>query len=177
MRFGGGQFLPARAQMQGAIPIRGADDRRHPSACGMGEAQRRRQNGLHQEQGRDQAREEGGGAFHGRVLNPVGGGCQGFWAESCARWVLPSAACAKLVRLRLTFRAGSSSDAEGFKTVRVFAQLTTITNTTRRNVCSPLPAGIDQEQLDLSETADHWAKNDALVQIVEALRLVGDFGL
>jgi hypothetical protein len=42
----------------------------------MGQAQRRREHGLHHEQGRDQACEEGGGAFHGRVLNPLGGGCQ-----------------------------------------------------------------------------------------------------
>jgi hypothetical protein len=77
MRFGGGQFLAARAQMHGAIPIRGADDRLHPRICRMGQAQRRREDGLHHQQGRDQAREEGGGAFHGVVLNPVGGGCQG----------------------------------------------------------------------------------------------------
>jgi hypothetical protein len=31
----------------------------------MGQAQRRREDGLHQQQGRDQAREKGGGAFHG----------------------------------------------------------------------------------------------------------------
>lgn len=78
MRFRGGQFLSARAQMHGAIPIRGADDRRHARACRMGEAKRRREHGLHQEQSRDQAREEGGGVLHRRVLNPLGGGCQGF---------------------------------------------------------------------------------------------------
>ena len=76
MRFGGGQFLPVCAQMHGAIPIRGADDRRHPSACRVGKAKRRREDGLHQEKGRNQAREEGGGAFHGKRLNPVRGGCQ-----------------------------------------------------------------------------------------------------
>jgi hypothetical protein len=43
----------------------------------MGQAQRRREDGLHKQQGRDQAREEGGGVFHGVVLNPAGGGCQG----------------------------------------------------------------------------------------------------
>jgi hypothetical protein len=43
----------------------------------MGKTERRRQQGLHQQQGSDQAREEGGGAFHGIVLNPAGGGCQG----------------------------------------------------------------------------------------------------
>ena len=77
MRFVGGQFLPVCAQMHCAIPIRGADHRRHPRTCRMGKAQRRREDGLHQQQGRDQAREEGGGAFHGVVLNPAGGGCQG----------------------------------------------------------------------------------------------------
>jgi hypothetical protein len=29
----------------------------------------------------------------------------------------------------------------------------------------------------MNEIADHWAKNDALAQSVEALRHVGDFGL
>jgi hypothetical protein len=43
----------------------------------MGKAKRRRKHGLHQEQCRNQAREEGGGAFHGIVLNAVGGRCQG----------------------------------------------------------------------------------------------------
>jgi len=57
MRFGGGQFLTTRPQMHGAIPIRGANDRRHPSACRMGKAQRRRKHGLHQQKCRDQARE------------------------------------------------------------------------------------------------------------------------
>ena len=76
MGFRGGQFLTIRPQMHGAIPIRGADDRSHPRIAGMGKAKRWRQYGLHQEQCRNQAREEGGGAFHGRVLNPVGGGCQ-----------------------------------------------------------------------------------------------------
>lgn len=76
MGFGRGQFFPVWPQMHGAIPIRGTDDRRHPRIAGMGKAKRWRQYGLHQEQGRDQACEEGGGAFHGRVLNPVGGGCQ-----------------------------------------------------------------------------------------------------
>jgi hypothetical protein len=76
MRFGGRQFLAIGAQMHGAIPIRGADDRRQPRNCHMGQAQRRREDGLHQQQGRDQAREKGGGTFHGVVLNPVGGGCQ-----------------------------------------------------------------------------------------------------
>jgi hypothetical protein len=76
MRFRGGQFLPVCAQMHGAIPIRGADDRRHPCICHMGQAKGRREDGLHQEQGRNQAREEGGGVLHGRVLNPLGGGCQ-----------------------------------------------------------------------------------------------------
>lgn len=76
--FGRWHFLTVGAQMHGAIPIRGADHRRHPSICGMGQAKRRRKHGLHQEQGRDQAREEGGGAFHEGLLNPVGGGCQGF---------------------------------------------------------------------------------------------------
>jgi hypothetical protein len=42
----------------------------------MGQAKRRREDGLHQQQGRDQAREEGGGVFHGKRLNPVRGGCQ-----------------------------------------------------------------------------------------------------
>ena len=77
MRFGGGQFLPVCAQMHGAIPIRGANDRRHPSTCRVGQAKGRREDGLHQQKCRDQAREEGGGAFHGVVLNPAGGGCQG----------------------------------------------------------------------------------------------------
>jgi hypothetical protein len=43
----------------------------------MGQAQRRREDGLHKQQGRDQARNKGGGVCHGVVLNPVGGGCQG----------------------------------------------------------------------------------------------------
>jgi hypothetical protein len=77
MRFGGWQFLALGAQMHHAIPIRGADDRRQPRICRMGQAQRRREDGLHQQQGCDQAREEGGGAFHGVVLNPADGGCQG----------------------------------------------------------------------------------------------------
>ena len=77
MGFGRGQFLPTRPQMHGAIPIRGTDDRRHPRIAGMGKAKRWRQYGLHQEQCRNQAREEGGGAFHRIVFNPVGGGCQG----------------------------------------------------------------------------------------------------
>ena len=77
MGFGRGQFFPARAEMHGAIPIWGADDRSHPSTCRMGEAKRRREDGLHKQQGRDQAREEGGGAFHEHMLNLVGGGCQG----------------------------------------------------------------------------------------------------
>ena len=77
MRFGGGQFLPVCAQMHGAIPIRGANHRRHPSTCRMGKAQRRRKHGLHQQKCRDEAHEEGGGAFHGVVLNPAGGECQG----------------------------------------------------------------------------------------------------
>ena len=77
MRFGGGQFLTTRPQMHGAIPIRGADHRRHARACRMGKAKRRRKHGLHQQKCRDLAREEGGGAFHGVVLNPAGGGCQG----------------------------------------------------------------------------------------------------
>ena len=76
MRFGGGQFIPVCAQMHGAIPIRGANHRRQPRICHMGKAKRRREDGLHQEQGRNQAREEGGGAFHGKRLNPAGVGCQ-----------------------------------------------------------------------------------------------------
>ena len=78
MRFRGRQFLAIGAQMHGAIPIRGADDRRQPRICHMGQAERWRQYGLHQEQSGDQAREEGGGAFHGKRLNLVRGGCQGF---------------------------------------------------------------------------------------------------
>ena len=77
MRFRGRQFLAIGAKMHGALPIRGADDRRQPRICHMGQAQRRREDGLHQEQCRNQAREEGGGAFHGVVLNPAGVGCQG----------------------------------------------------------------------------------------------------
>ena len=77
MGFGRGQFFPVWTQMHDAIPIRGANDRRHARACRMGKAQRRRKHGLHQQKCRDQAREEGGGAFHGVVLNPAGGGCQG----------------------------------------------------------------------------------------------------
>ena len=75
MRFWGRQFLPVCAQMHGAIPIRGADDRRHPRICHMGQAERRREDGLHQEQCRDQAHEEGGGAFHGKQLNPARATC------------------------------------------------------------------------------------------------------
>ena len=82
MRFGGGQFLPVCAQMHGAIPIRGANDRRHPRIAGMGKAKRWRQYGLHQEQCRDQAREEGGGAFHEHMLNLAGGGCQACWVSA-----------------------------------------------------------------------------------------------
>ena len=91
MRFGGGQFLPAWAQMHRAIPIRGADDRRQPSTCDMGKAKRRRKHGLHQEQCRDQAREEGGGAFHGTRLNTAGEGCQGGAREGGAArgWAKP----------------------------------------------------------------------------------------
>jgi hypothetical protein len=77
MGFGRGQFLPTRPQMHGAIPIRGTDDRRHPRIAGMGKAKRWRQYGLHQEQCRNQAREEGGGAFHEHMLNLVASGCQG----------------------------------------------------------------------------------------------------
>ena len=77
MGFGRGQFLPAWAQMHGAIPIRGTDDRRHPRACRMGKAKRRSKHGLHQEQCRSQAREKGGGAFHEHMLNLVASGCQG----------------------------------------------------------------------------------------------------
>ena len=73
MRFRGRQFLAIGAQMHRAIPIWGADDRRHPRICHMGQAQRWREDGLHQQQCRDQAREEGGGVIHGVVLNPVGG--------------------------------------------------------------------------------------------------------
>ena len=76
MRFRGGQFIPVCAQMHGAIPIWGADDRRQPRICHMGQAKRRREDGLHKQQDRDQAREEGGGVFHGKRLNPTGGGCQ-----------------------------------------------------------------------------------------------------
>lgn len=81
MRFWGGQFLPVCAQMHGAIPIRGANHRRHPRICHMGQAKGRREDGLHQEQGRNQAREEGGGVFHGKRLNPAGVGCQVFLAD------------------------------------------------------------------------------------------------
>ena len=77
MGFRGGQFFPTRPQMHGAIPIRGADDCLHPRACRMGKAKRWRQYGLHQEQCRNQAREEGGGAFHELMLNLVASGCQG----------------------------------------------------------------------------------------------------
>lgn len=77
MGFGRGQFFPVWPQMHGAIPIRGTDDRRHPRIAGMGKAKRWRQYGLHQEQCRNQAREEGGGAFHEHMLNLVASGCQG----------------------------------------------------------------------------------------------------
>jgi len=77
MGFGRGQFFPTRPHMHVAIPIRGADDRSHPRIAGMGKAKRRRQYGLHQEQCRDEAHDEGGGAFHEHTLNLVASGCQG----------------------------------------------------------------------------------------------------
>jgi hypothetical protein len=81
MRFRGRQFLALGAQMHRAIPIRGADDRLHPRICRMGQAQRRREDGLHQEQGCDQAREEGGGAFHKKRHNLTRPTCQAFRAD------------------------------------------------------------------------------------------------
>ena len=81
MRFRGRQFLAIGAKMHGALPIRGADDRRQPRICHMGQAQRRREDGLHQEQGRNQAREEGGGAFHKKRHNLARPTCQAFRAD------------------------------------------------------------------------------------------------
>ena len=81
MRFWGRQFLAISAQMHGAIPIRGADDRCQPSIGRMGQAQRWGQHGLHQQQGGNQAREGEGIPFHGKRHNLARPTCQAFRAD------------------------------------------------------------------------------------------------
>ena len=64
------------AQMHGAVPIRGADDRCQARTGRMSQAERRGQHCLHQQQGGDQAQEGGGKTFHGKRHNLARPTCQ-----------------------------------------------------------------------------------------------------
>jgi hypothetical protein len=97
--------------------------------------------------------------------------------RSCAcQWVL-SVARARLEAHWLAINEAGFRDTEG----RKIGQGLSLVDHRRMHDqshevgCSPFPAGIEQEQLDMSEISDHWAKADVFERIVEALRKPSDF--